>query len=234
MPRAIIPPKTYYVYTYAYADGTVFYIGKGTEGRIDAHEKEASKGCGCRKCQVIRQIWQSKKPIQKRIVFETLDELEALEQERDLIQMHACAGLTNISYNPYAEILVAEEGENPLENEQVNDVIIVPQESTAPVVTIPVQKPSIIVDIDTSRLTPSLFDADDHLVTIQAVADTLGVSYKTILRLIEAKQLKASRVGRVWRIKKRDVKKFLWGDESHREQTIESIESWTGMASSQA
>ncbi len=36
-----VAPKTYYVYTYAYPDGVIFYIGKGTQGRIDDHELEA-------------------------------------------------------------------------------------------------------------------------------------------------------------------------------------------------
>jgi hypothetical protein len=57
-------PKTYYVYTYAYPDGTIFYIGKGTDGRIDQHEQEATRSeCTCKRCQVIRQIWASGKPV---------------------------------------------------------------------------------------------------------------------------------------------------------------------------
>jgi len=34
-------PKTYYVYTYAFPDGRVFYVGKGCNARIDDHEREA-------------------------------------------------------------------------------------------------------------------------------------------------------------------------------------------------
>src|SRR5260370_11538749 len=94
-------PKTYYVYTYAYPDGSVFYVGKGTKGRIDGHEHEAERGCQCRKCETIRQIWASGKTIQKRIVYETLDELDALEQEQNLISAHAGPYLTNIKDNLY-------------------------------------------------------------------------------------------------------------------------------------
>ena len=32
--KAIAAPTTYYVYTYAFPDGTVFYVGKGCNARI--------------------------------------------------------------------------------------------------------------------------------------------------------------------------------------------------------
>lgn len=96
-------PQTYYIYTYAYPDpdpdGTVFYVGKGTKGRIDEHEREARSVCTCQKCQVIRQIWASGKPVQKRIVYETFDEVEALAYEYDLIKQYAGASLTNTMGN---------------------------------------------------------------------------------------------------------------------------------------
>src|SRR5216684_8129488 len=94
-----LAPKTYYVYTYAFPDGTIFYVGKGTRGRIDEHEREASNGCQCLKCDIIRSIWASGKPVQKRIVYETFDELDALEQELALIRAHAGPHLTNIKDN---------------------------------------------------------------------------------------------------------------------------------------
>ncbi len=96
-----LTPTTYYVYTYAFPDGTIFYIGKGTRGRIDEHEREASYGCQCQKCEIIRSIWISGKPVQKRIIYETLDELDALEQELALIRSHAGPHLTNIKSNPH-------------------------------------------------------------------------------------------------------------------------------------
>ena len=43
-------PKTYYVYTYAFPDGRVFYVGKGCNARIDDQEREARHGCICEKC----------------------------------------------------------------------------------------------------------------------------------------------------------------------------------------
>ena len=64
--------KTWYVYTYAFPDGTVFYVGKGNHARIDDHERKARNGCDCDKCRIIRQIWESGHPVQKRIVFKTL------------------------------------------------------------------------------------------------------------------------------------------------------------------
>ena len=88
-------PKTWYVYTYAFPDGSIFYIGKGNQGRIDEHEREAQDGCACAKCQTIREIWASGHPVQKRIVYETLLEAEALEHEKTLLHLHAGPHLTN-------------------------------------------------------------------------------------------------------------------------------------------
>ncbi len=93
--KRILAPKTWYVYTYAFPDGSIFYIGKGNQGRIDEHESEAQDGCACTKCQTIREIWASGHPVQKRIVYETLSESKALEYEKTLIHLHAGPHLTN-------------------------------------------------------------------------------------------------------------------------------------------
>lgn len=100
------PHQTWYDYTYGYPDGyvedginltdVVFYIGKGTEGRIDEHEREAQKGCMCVKCEVIHKIWTKGYAVKKRIVFETLVEAEAIAKEKELLKKHAGRFLTNI------------------------------------------------------------------------------------------------------------------------------------------
>lgn len=93
--KQIRAPKTWYVYTYAFPDGSIFYVGKGNQGHIDEQEREAQNGCACEKCQNIREIWASGHPVQKRIVYETLVEAEALEYEKTLIHLHAGPHLTN-------------------------------------------------------------------------------------------------------------------------------------------
>lgn len=93
-------PKTWYVYTYAYPDGTLFYIGKGLRSRINSHEHEAETDCPCEKCCIIRRIWASDNPVQKRIVFETLTESEALSFEAELIKKSDGLMLTNVIHNP--------------------------------------------------------------------------------------------------------------------------------------
>jgi hypothetical protein len=69
MDEEVVAPKTWYVYTYAFPDGTVFYVGKGVRARIEEHEREAQSGCDCEKCRTIRRIWKSGMPVQKRIVY---------------------------------------------------------------------------------------------------------------------------------------------------------------------
>lgn len=109
MPDKFTTPETWYVYTYAYPDGTVFYVGKGNRGRIDEHEREARKGCTCEKCRAIRRIWDSGHPVRKRIVFETLVETEALAQERLLIKQYAGPQLTNVFWPSHDLALSANE-----------------------------------------------------------------------------------------------------------------------------
>ena len=51
---------------------------------------------------------------------------------------------------------------------------------------------------------------DDELFTIAQTADYLQVSDKTVRRLINKKELSASRVGeRVWRVRESDIVKYL-------------------------
>lgn len=77
-------PKTgFYVYTLS--DDTVFYVGKGAQYRIHAHEKEARTSCWCPKCMKIRSIWARCREVQKAIVFVTSIEDEACQYERQLI-----------------------------------------------------------------------------------------------------------------------------------------------------
>lgn len=78
-------PK-YYVYTLSYPSGIVFYVGKGTRDRLHQHEKEAKKGCKCKKCKVIRAILKSGYCISKSIVFTTDDETEAYQEEDRLMK----------------------------------------------------------------------------------------------------------------------------------------------------
>jgi hypothetical protein len=73
--------------------------------RINEHEREAQSGCECRKCSTIRQIWESGKPVQKRIAYETLVEQEAFAHENKLINdVYGLENLTNLkgrlAYNP--------------------------------------------------------------------------------------------------------------------------------------
>jgi hypothetical protein len=91
----------YYVYTLAYPEsmeGYVFYIGKGMNGRIDDHEKQARNGFHSHKCHTIRKIWEAGFQVSKQKIayFET--EVEALQYEAALIFfMRGYGHLTNLA-----------------------------------------------------------------------------------------------------------------------------------------
>jgi hypothetical protein len=89
--------KQYYVYTLAYPDGAVFYVGKGIRSRIYAHEREARNGdCLCQKCIIIREIWKSGKNVKREFVLEGVSSREALHCERKLIgELSQLANLCN-------------------------------------------------------------------------------------------------------------------------------------------
>jgi hypothetical protein len=90
-----VSDKTFYVHTLASPDGPVFYVGKGKDFRIDDHEKEARRGCNCRKCNVIRMIWSLGKEIRKFVIFTTDDEEEAYNHEIEIIRRIGLNNLTN-------------------------------------------------------------------------------------------------------------------------------------------
>ena len=79
-------------------DQAVFYVGKGTGKRVDAHEAEAasqSQVCS-RKLNRIRDIWQSGASVQKRKVAFFWDEQAAYDHETEVIAGYGLAALTNV------------------------------------------------------------------------------------------------------------------------------------------
>jgi excisionase family DNA binding protein len=50
---------------------------------------------------------------------------------------------------------------------------------------------------------------NDELFTVKDAAEYLKVSARTVQRLIDTGDLKASKVGKFWRIKARDINAYL-------------------------
>lgn len=102
-------PKSHYVYEFAYPQnmplpwsGETFYVGKGTRlTRMDDHFKEAVNGCSCLKCQAIRLVWKAGLAVSRRIVFESTNELEVFQKEKQTIIKRKSPFLTNIIHNTH-------------------------------------------------------------------------------------------------------------------------------------
>ena len=107
MADSTIPP--FYVYVLTRPNGDPFYVGKGTGDRIVEHEREARRGCDCRKCRVIRKIWRSGGQIQRSIIFETDDEAAALAQERAVIAFFGRENLVNHTDGGEGSVNLSEE-----------------------------------------------------------------------------------------------------------------------------
>lgn len=84
-----------YVYTLAYPDGKVFYVGKGIGNRINAHEKEALRHPtrSTYKLNTIRKIWANGGQIVKTKLAAFATHEEAIQYEIALIFF--MDGLTN-------------------------------------------------------------------------------------------------------------------------------------------
>jgi hypothetical protein len=87
--------NSWYVYTLAYLDGTVFYVGKGTGRRVHNHEHFAARSdemiqryhLNDRKCSKIREIWDKQGQVKKEILYETDDEQDAYIYEWALVNI---------------------------------------------------------------------------------------------------------------------------------------------------
>lgn len=89
-------PQTFYVYVLVRStNGKPFYVGKGTNKRVYAHEEEARSKCHCKKCNTIRKLWRQGGQVLRYIVFSTIDEQEAYAYEAEQIALYGRANLCN-------------------------------------------------------------------------------------------------------------------------------------------
>jgi hypothetical protein len=94
-------PDAYYVYTLAYPDGRIFYIGKGRRNRINEHELYAKSNrrytYNKLKISTIKEIWDSGHEVVKNKVAFFSQELDAYMYEWAMINMSTYAEeLTNL------------------------------------------------------------------------------------------------------------------------------------------
>lgn len=50
---------------------------------------------------------------------------------------------------------------------------------------------------------------EERLMDTEEVATYLGIHARTVMKLVHNKQIKASRVGRIWKFRKSDVDEYL-------------------------
>ncbi len=90
-------PQEYYVYTLAYPDGTVFYVGKGTGYRMSKHSSKSPMSNEATR-EVIRQIESEGKQVIRTIVYRTFSEKDAFIYEWALIVLiYGRENLTNLT-----------------------------------------------------------------------------------------------------------------------------------------
>lgn len=100
--------KVYYVYTLVNSlTGRVFYVGKGTGDRINAHERKAKANNKAPLYAYIRRIWEYGGHIIKTKVLETSDEEIALTREQELIGVYCKTLLNIVHHGPQESIEVA-------------------------------------------------------------------------------------------------------------------------------
>ncbi len=178
--------KHFYVYTLAYPDGNVFYVGKGSvksrkslRDRIEDHEVEARQGVQSPKCDIIRKIWAQGLEIQKPIVYETDSEEEVLRYEYALITLMSGNGnLTNYGTK----------GVLPTYKRVGRHVTSSPSRPFQPT---------------------ALTELVDDVLSAKEVASILKVHPRTIARLTERGELPAFRADNLWRFRRIDVEEYI-------------------------
>jgi hypothetical protein len=87
----------YYVYELRDSrDHLPFYVGKGKGRRVQQHEKNARNGKDMPCCKRIRSIWEGGGQVEREIIFETDDEVQAYEKEKARIEELGIDNLTNV------------------------------------------------------------------------------------------------------------------------------------------
>jgi excisionase family DNA binding protein len=189
---------TYYVYTLAKPDGTVFYVGKGQGDRIHKHEEHAAYsdklvekyGLNLRKCNIIREILASGQHVLKNIVYETTVEEEAYAHERRLIcEVYGLEQLANCPYpkwryKPRKTIQKRSIDTNPLETQALEKVL------------------------------QDILDADE-------VAAILRIHPRTVKRLANDGELPGFKVGGQWRFRREAIEEYIRKQEHKHDKLKE-------------
>lgn len=189
------PPKTYYVYTLAKPDGTVFYVGKGQGDRIDQHEFHAKYldeaiekyRLNPRKCAEIRKIWDNGGRVVKSIVYETPIEEDAYVYEWVLI--HMVYGPEQLTNYPF---VIWRDARNPSKKTSTVRTSSTKYE-LAPKATIK-QVPFLTVN--------NILDADE-------VGKMLKIHPRTVKRLASQGELPGFKVGGQWRFRREVIEEYI-------------------------
>ena len=67
-------------------------------------------------------------------------------------------------------------------------------------------------------------ESQDAILTLKEVAKALRLGRVTTLRLVQAGKLQAFKVGRAWRIRRRDLERFMQPQAATKRETAKILE----------
>ncbi len=190
--------KTWYVYFLCDPDipDIPFYVGKGSGRRIEHHERYINASSGgsnynAAKQKAIRQVWNKGKQVLRKKVAEFNHEEDAYFYEWAMIALYH-EHLTNVAHGKTACI----------------------QRRAAPSSSTPVR------DMKQQWLARfSKLAMQEQVYSIDEAAKLLKVNPMTIRRMIQRGEIRASKVGKQYRIPRSEIDKFLDGGQQKKEDT---------------
>lgn len=118
----------FYVYEFAYSDGTVFYVGKGSGDRIQSHlyDARSKRPNVSRVALTIRAIWQRGEKVIIRKVYNNISDQEATDLETEVIERYGYEHLVNSPWAKHRHLVTRVKigrATFPIDSKKLNDAL---------------------------------------------------------------------------------------------------------------